>query len=90
MVSRPPISSEQIDNAVIELANQLKRRIAQHGSGIHASAHEILGVVTEEYKELVDAVQANTPDAIGNELMDIAVGCVFVYACIQAGWMEVR
>lgn len=62
----------------------LKFRLNQKGTGTFKSTHEILGILTEEYKELLDAVQGNSVDKVRAELLDIAVGSVFSVACILA------
>jgi len=67
----------------------LAYRLNQKGTGTFASSHEVLGVVCEEFRELEDAVQGK--EGLGNikdELLDIAVACVFGAACIDAGGLE--
>lgn len=70
---------------VIELfVEQLGKRLEKHGRGKYASAHETLGIVAEEYDELLDAVRKNDPQLVYEELMDIAVGCIFGVASMTA------
>lgn len=55
------------------------------GLAAFASIHEILGIVTEEYGELIDAIHKNSKELTREELLDIVVACVFGVACIDAG-----
>ncbi len=88
IINRRPITESEIEEVVLAFIDGLRARLDQHGSGSFASSHEILGVITEEYKELTDAVQANDIKAIIHELMDIAVPAVFGIACLNTGEME--
>jgi hypothetical protein len=73
------------------LQKELARRINEKGAGTFASRHEILGTVTEEYHELEDAVMIKSISGledIKDELLDIAVACVFGVTCIDANTLE--
>ena len=71
-------------DAIASLEAELDRRLDEKGSGTFASTHEILGVLTEEHTELIEAVRSNAVSDVRKELLDIAVGCVFAVACIDA------
>lgn len=88
MSGRKQISKEEIDKAIIATVNKLNKRLEEKGSGSFLSTHEITGVVSEEYHELMDAQRSNNQDEYRKELMDIAVGCIFGIACIDAGGTE--
>ena len=67
-----------------ELVEHVKHRLAKHGHGAHASPHEILGVITEEYQELVEAVRDDdNPQRFVDELFDIGVACIFGVASMN-------
>lgn len=66
--------------ATQRIGNQLKERIEQKGSHSYASNHEALGLITEEYYELLKAVRKNDNENVKEELVDIAVGCIFALA----------
>lgn len=51
-------------------------RCAKHGTQPYHSSHEMLGVITEEYDEVLGAVQDNDPAAIDREVMDVLVVCL--------------
>jgi NTP pyrophosphatase (non-canonical NTP hydrolase) len=53
------------------------------GWGTFASRHEVLGSITEEYFELIDAIHHNDVYACEKELADIAVAAIFGIACIK-------
>ena len=60
-------------------------RLRQKGPGISVTTHEILGIVTEEVRELEAAVHAGDPDKVHAELVDLAVACALGIASIQTG-----
>lgn len=80
--NRPDIPQETIMKALDQVMDKLGSRLIQKGSGTFKSSHEILGVVTEEYDELIQAVRSNDNKKLEHELIDIAVACVFGLASI--------
>jgi NTP pyrophosphatase (non-canonical NTP hydrolase) len=70
-----------IDNAFEKLGEKIKYRLKEKGKRTFASNHEILGIITEEYYELIEAVKNNDDNKIHDELLDIAVGCILGMAC---------
>lgn len=80
-MSRPEITPEQLERTMERVVTRLKSRIRQKGRGSFSSKHEILGVITEEYNELVEAVHGKE-SSVYEELMDLAVGSIFSLACI--------
>lgn len=67
-----PAVSEEVKTAALEtvMAN-LEKRLRQHGRDGYAGKAEALGVITEEFWELVEA-------------SDVAVGCIWLVATIKA------
>jgi len=61
----------------------METQLRLKGYGTFASRHEILGSVTEEYHELVDAVHRNDMFDCEKELADVAVAAIFGLACIK-------
>lgn len=80
-MQRNKVTLDRIDAGLLQLRVEILRRLDQHGPGEFVSTHEILGVVTEEYFELVDAVKRH--EHVGAELMDVAVGALFGAICIE-------
>lgn len=89
-MKRTQITAQQLDNAMETLRNKLVSRLEEKGYGTLASRHESLGVIEEEYIELIDAVTEDGPlgGEVRHELIDLAVACVFSVACIDAGTMD--
>ncbi len=69
--------------AVGQVAEALEEAIEKKGKWALQSTHEILGLVTEEHHELVEAVRVGTPHHIKSELKDIAVAAIFALACMN-------
>jgi len=85
MIVRPEITDGALEAAFARLQEQLDESMVKHGSGTFVSAHESLGVLTEEFHELVEAVRANDAEAVLHELGDIALVAVFAMASIEQG-----
>lgn len=82
-MNRIPVSVETIEET-LELARQcLQKRIKQKGSGAFASIHETLGIITEEYEELIDATRSNNENHQISELHDIAIGALWGLVSIR-------
>jgi NTP pyrophosphatase (non-canonical NTP hydrolase) len=88
-VLRPIVFKQYIDGSLEAARAKLEYRLRKKGYGAYASKHEILGILTEEYKELIDAVQSQPvvggKNSVREELLDIAVGCLFGIASIDCG-----
>lgn len=82
-MERLQLTDKQVMDAVEKTIEKLKFRLNQKGYGTFSSKHEILGVITEEYKEFVDAVHSKNYDEMKNEILDLAVGCIFGLACFD-------
>ncbi len=76
-MDRTPVSDEALLKAIEIVTHHVGLRIEKHGRGAFASNHEALGVTTEEYFELVDAVKNNDDQNVAEELIDIAVCGIF-------------
>lgn len=84
--NRLKVSSFTIEDANLEILNTLDRRLKQKGRGAFVTKHELVGILTEEYHELLEAVRNDSDiEPFAQELIDVAVGCVFGLACIRAG-----
>ena len=59
---------------------------AQARYGKFSSAHEAIGVASEEWDELRDAIHANDLQAIQHEALDLAAVCIrLAEACRDGG-----
>jgi NTP pyrophosphatase (non-canonical NTP hydrolase) len=57
--------------------------------GTYKSSHEALGVITEEYHELISAIRANARSSVYEEALDLAA-CALKLAedCIDMDFQE--
>jgi len=85
---RQQISDEYIREAEQLVSFWLKKRLDEKGKGTFSSRHELLGILTEERRELTKAVHEGELADVLPELVDIAVACIFGVACIRAGTMD--
>jgi uncharacterized protein YabN with tetrapyrrole methylase and pyrophosphatase domain len=81
--NRPIVETGSIVNANGEIMNRLIDRLRGKGAGAWLSRHEILGIITEEYHEFIEASHSRNREQMKQELIDIAVGCIFAVACIN-------
>lgn len=85
---RLQVSEQKVGEAVAMVRNHLFRRLEAKGFGTWVSRHEILGFLTEEYHETIEAVHSGTEQDIKAELIDVAVGCIFGVACIDVNGLD--
>lgn len=65
-------------NISAEIEREIDQRI-DHANGRYgppASAHEMLGVIAEEYAELIEAIRAGKIGSVQWEAMDLAAACL--------------
>lgn len=77
-----------IDAAIAEVRGKLIERLAEKGWGTFASSHETLGIIAEEYDELLEAVRGNDLMEVDAELKDLAVAAILGMASITANRSE--
>lgn len=78
------ISDELIAEALTLLGIAIKRRLMEKGHDSFVNAHEILGATEVEMVELREAVHIKEPQRVIEELLDVAVGCLFGVASLKA------
>jgi hypothetical protein len=78
------VTEEQISSALTLLGINLSRRLLEKGRDSFINAKELLGDLRLEMNEVEEAVQIKEPQRIIDELLDVAVGCVFGVASIKA------
>lgn len=87
-MSRTELTADDINIAIGKLQKEVARRLNEKGKESFASRHEILGVIAEEYHELIDAVTSKPSSDVEDELFDLAAGAVISVACIMAGKVD--
>ena len=85
---RNRISIEEVDIALETIRDKILEKLEEKGPHALVSIHEILGVVAEEYDELIDAVRSNDHKAVMSECEDIAVGAIFGLMSHQVGGLD--
>lgn len=78
------LSDEALSQALTLLGYALKSRISEKGRDSFINSHEILGATEVEMVELREAVHIKEPQRVIEELLDVAVGCVFGVASLKA------
>ena len=84
-INRPPLTELAIAAAVADTENWIRQRLAEKGTGAIVSAHEALGIVTEEYLELAEAVRRGDTAHIIHESLDLAVAALVIVASLHKG-----
>ncbi len=82
-INREKILDGQINKAYAVVREIMLKQLELKSNGTFKSTHEILGVVTEEYYELIEAVKSGDIEHIRQELADVAVSAIFGIACIE-------
>lgn len=85
---RKQITDSSINKGLITLTGALNHRLEEKGYGTFASRHEVQGIITEEYHELIEALKSNNTEEFRAELLDLAVACVFGVICIDSKTMD--
>jgi len=82
-MNRENVSPICVETAIDGIMNSLDRSRLKHGTHEYASVHETLGIVAEEYYELIEAIKSGNKQDIISELEDIAVGCLWGIASLK-------
>ncbi len=77
-------TKKNIDDIFVMLKVVLNSRIAKHGDEGYASTHEALGIITEEFWELVEAVRQDSIYEFSSECTDVAIAAIWALISIQA------
>ena len=77
------VTADQVTEGINELHIQVEVRLKEKGRQSWKSRHEVLGVVAEEYQELIEAVRNGGGAALCHELMDIAVAALYGYINVK-------
>ncbi len=82
-MKRIQITDKQINDILEKTRKKLYFRLKEKGYGTFSSKHEILGVLTEEYNEFINAVHNKDYDNMKEELLDLAIGAIFGLSCLD-------
>lgn len=78
------VTDDQISEALTQLGINLRRRLMDKGRESFINPKETLGDLRLEMNEVEEAIQIKESQRIIEELLDVAVGCVFGVASIKA------
>lgn len=78
------VTDDQLSEALTLLGTNLRRRLTEKGRDSFISPKETLGDLRLEMNEVEEAIQIKEPQRIIEELLDVAVGCVFGVASVKA------
>ena len=81
---RNELTDKEITKSIAVIKEKIKMRLLQKHRGSYISNHETYGIMAEEFKELLDALQANDNMGFYAELMDVAVGAIIGMASMYA------
>jgi len=86
---RLDIDQSKYNDAVHDVNNHAMTVIHRKGDGAYISRHEILGILTEEYQEVVEAIHLGKLNTeVIHELKDLAFACIWGIVSIKAGATE--
>lgn len=85
---RPEIKRETLDRVYDAMVQNLLKGINKHGAGTWKSSHEILGLMTEEYHELIQAVHTGDRENLIEELKDIGTVVLFGLASLYSEHLD--
>lgn len=74
---RQTVTQAIIDQTILQIQNQLQKSLNKHGLGLPFSYHEVLGAITEEYQELIEAIRDGDSDNVESEMADVAVAAIW-------------
>jgi hypothetical protein len=76
-IERPDMGHDDVERIITGIKDQLYRVVAKKGTGCFISRHEVLGSLTEEYNEFVEAIHSKNNVSIMDELTDVAIVSIF-------------
>ena len=85
---RNEITDKEIKKSVALVKEKIVMRLLQKHRGSYIGNHETYGILVEEFKELLDALQANDNESFYCELIDVAVGAILGMASMYANKIQ--
>jgi len=78
-------SKKQINTIIDKTGKALITRLKRKGTKFFTTRHDGLGQITDEYNELIFAVQKNKKKRIKEEAMDVAIAAMWMVLSIEEG-----
>jgi len=85
---RPQLDANDFNLTFTQLQKKMRDRLNEKGKGILISRHEMLGIIAEEYNELLRAVESGSLADVEDELVDIAVAGIVSLASLKTGGVQ--
>jgi len=86
---RPQLDANDFNLTFTQLQKKVQDRLNEKGNGIIISRHEMLGIIAEEYNELLRAVESgNLFIDVEDELVDITVAGIVSIASLKTGGVQ--
>jgi len=82
------LNHDQITKLMIEIEAGWNKRCRDKGYQIYNSRHEGLGVLAEEYHELLEAIRKPGTSLLRAEALDCVIPLLHLIASIDTGQME--
>ncbi len=82
---RVTIEPKQISKSLDDFRNHLNSILSKKGAESFVSRHETLGIISEEFHELLEAVRSGTSEELKGELLDTAIACLWGVVSLDYG-----
>lgn len=82
-MERDQATFKEIEQTIEIVVRGLNKRIEKHGYGKFVSRAEALGILAEEYKESIDALQGNDLNEFLDEMMDVAIAAIWAILSLK-------
>ena len=83
-MKRDELDTEIVDQALMRIKAGVADRLNKHGNGAFAGKHEAVGILAEEYAELVEAIRRDDDPAwFVRECEDIGVAAALAMASMM-------
>lgn len=87
-MDRPEITADEVNIALYGLQKAIAKTLNEKGTGGFVSHHEILDTLSEEFREVEDAVRSGDSGKIIEELFGVAVVSVLAVISLRYGGLD--
>ena len=86
--TRLVVSSFNCDHILEIISKELEKKVMEKGPLSFSSSHECLGVITEEYYELIEAIKNNDDVDVISELKDVIISAIWGLTSYHASLID--
>jgi len=87
-MKRPNANSKNVVDVLSLIKISLMSRRAEKGDHIFLSTHECMGIMQEEWDELIEAIHLNDKHKIQSELIDLIVAALWSLVSLRSKKMH--